>query len=96
MNKKFNKSELNVVRHSKSYRYLSIVCIAVNAVGIIYAVYILLFPEFTYESRHINIIRLNAMVIMLGMSCLMYTCIRTIEKYKLQYDTEQDVSKKED
>ena len=92
MNKRFNKYELNVLKYSKSYRYLSLVYIAVNAIGIFFAIYfLLLFPESTHESRHINIIRLNAMVIMLGMSYLMYTCIRTIEKYKLHYDSEQDV-----
>jgi hypothetical protein len=93
--KDFNKAELNILKHLKSYRYLSIVCMIVFTIGIIIAIYFLFFSESTYESRHINTIRFNGMVIMLGLSFMMYTCIRTIEKLQLFHDRKIDLTRKE-
>jgi len=93
--KEFNKAELNILKHLKSYRYFSVVCMIGFTVGIISAIYFLFFPESTYESRHINTIRLNGMVIMLGLSYMMYACIRTIEKLQLYHDRKIDLTQKE-
>ncbi|MBJ6727508.1 hypothetical protein [Geomesophilobacter sediminis] len=80
MRSEFNKAELNVLNNLKQYRYISIVCMIAFTTGIMFAIYFSLCPEATYESRHINMIRLNGMVIMLGLSFFLFTCIRTIEK----------------
>lgn len=88
MSNEFNKTELNLLKHLKSYRYLSIVCMTVFTIGIFSAIYFLLFPETTYESRHINMIRLNGMIIMLGLSFFLFTSIRTIEKIQSRTKTQ--------
>ncbi len=92
MRTEFNKAELNLLKYLKSYRYLSIICMIAFTVGIMFAIYFLLFPQATYESRHINIIRLNGMVIMLSLSFFLFTCIRTIEKLQVYNKTEIDSS----
>lgn len=91
MYKEFNKVELNVLNNLKQYRYISIICMALFTIGIMFAIYFLFFPESTYESRHINMIRLNSMVIMLSLSFFLYTCIRTIEKLQLNRKTKMDL-----
>ena len=84
-NKGFNKAELNVLKHLKSYRYFSIVCMVAFTIGILLAIYFLFFPASTYESRHINIIRLNGLIVMQGLSFYLHTCIRTIEKLQFNH-----------
>jgi hypothetical protein len=86
MSNEFNKAELNLLKHLPTYRYLSIAFMVVFTIGICFAIYFLLFPQATYEPRHINVIRLNAMVITLGLSCLLFTSIRTIEKIQSRKD----------
>jgi hypothetical protein len=83
MGTKFNWAELNVLNNLKSYRYLSIAFMLVFSVGIALALYFLVVPEATYESRHLNLVRLNGMIIMLGLSFLLFVCIRAIEKIEM-------------
>ena len=94
-NKRFNKAELNALKHLKSYRYMSLLCMIVFTLGIMLACYFLFFPASTYESRHINLIRLNDMVTMLGLSFFLYTCIRIIEKLQFNHKIELSLIKKD-
>jgi hypothetical protein len=80
--KEFNKAELNLLKHLKSYRYLSITCMIAFTIGIMVAIYLQLFPQYTYESEHMNLVRLNGMIIMLALSFFLFICIRTIEKLR--------------
>jgi len=86
---KFNKAELNLLKHLKSSRYLSISCVIIFALGIMVAIYLLLFPEHTYVTRHMILVRLNAMVIMLFLSFFLLICIRTIEKLQSKENKEK-------
>lgn len=96
MNKEFNKVELNVLNNIKQYRYISIICMLLFSIGTMFAIYFLLFPLSTYESRHINVIRLNSMVTMLCLSFFMYTCVRVIEKLQFNYKTELGLTGEDD
>jgi hypothetical protein len=90
-----NKSDIKTLKHLTSYRYLSIVCIIVNLIGTTYGIYYLLFTNNTYEAIHLNNVRLNASIIMLGLSCLMYKLIKLIEKFKLYYNKELEETRRE-
>lgn len=76
----FSYVELNLLKHLKFNRYLSIFLMAVFTGGILLAIYFLLFPEKPYETRHMNLVRLNGLVMMLGLSYFWYVSIRIIEK----------------
>jgi hypothetical protein len=80
-----NKSEIHILKYLPFYRLLSIVLMIFSGLGIPFGLYANFFRPTTSGETLLNNALIGASIVVLGISYLMFSQLRIIEKLKERY-----------
>jgi TRAP-type C4-dicarboxylate transport system permease small subunit len=88
MNEAFDKWDIHNLKNTTSLRYFGQLCIIIFAAWTIYCFYSAFISNHIYSVKSLNRVMFYALFVTLGMSCLIYSLNRTIEKLKNCFKSE--------